>query len=85
MLCCQLDEQQRQTIVFEQRIRQTFKEEYNQSRGEGTDEALNERTSVISDTDYWMSRGNDSLLGYDDTETDTDGEKEDSDSDSDID
>ena len=31
---------------------QTFKEEYNQSRGKGIDEALKQQTSVIPDTDY---------------------------------
>ena len=51
-LCCQLDERQQQTIAFDQRIMQTFKEEYNQSRGKGTEKALNEQTSVIPDTDY---------------------------------
>ena len=52
LLCRQVDERRQQTIAFEQRIRQTFKEEYNQSRGKRIDEALNQQTSVVSDTDY---------------------------------
>ena len=53
LLCCQVvDKQLKQTISIEQRIRQTLKEEYNQSRRESTDEALDEQISVIPDTDY---------------------------------
>ena len=81
LLCRQVDKQQQQTILFEQHIRQTFKEEYNQSRGENTDEALDEQTSVIQDTDYNMSRRIGSLLCYDNTEVDMDNENKDSDSD----
>ena len=32
LLCRQVDEQQQQTIEFEQRIRQTFKKEFNQTK-----------------------------------------------------
>ena len=42
LLCCQVDKQRQQTIPFEQRIMQTFEEEYNQTIEKGTDEALNE-------------------------------------------
>ena len=81
----QVDELWKQIVEFEQRIRQTFKEEFIQTRRKGTEEAPNEQTSVIQDTDYYGSRGIYSLLGYNDAELDTDSENESSDSDSDID
>ena len=84
-MCHQVDEQQQQQIVFEQCIRQTFKEEYNQTRGKDIDEALDEQNSVIPDTDYYISHRIDSLLYHDNTEVDMDGDNEGSDSDGDID
>ena len=83
----QVDEQQQQqqTVAFKQHIRKIFIEEYNQTRGKGVDEALNERTSVIPDTDYYRSGRINSLLGYNDTEADKDGENKESESDNDID
>ena len=84
-MCFQVDEQQQQTIAFDQRIRQTFKEEYNQSGGKSTDEAPDEQISVTLDTEYYRSHGISSLLGYGNTEVDMDDENEDSDSDIDID
>ena len=64
---------------------QTFKEEFNQTRRKGTEEAPNEQTSVIQETDYYRSCRINSLLGYKDVEVDRVGENESSDSDSDID
>ena len=64
---------------------QTFKEEFNQTRRKGTEEALNEQTSVIQETDYYRSHGIDSLLGYNHAEADTNGENKSSDNDNDID
>ena len=83
-LCRQVEIRQKQTVEFEQRIRQTFKEEFDQTRRKGTEKALNEQTSVIQETDYYRSRGMDPLLGYNQAEADTDGTNESSDSDSDI-
>ena len=84
LLCRQVDIQQKQTDEFEQCIRQTFKEEFNQTRRKGTEEAPNEQTSVIQDTNYYRSHRIDPLLGCNYVKEDTDGENESSDSDGDI-
>ena len=84
-LCCQVEIRRKQTVEFEQRIRKTFKEEFTQTRRKATEEALNEQTSVIQETDYYRSHGIDSLLGYNHAEADTGGKNKSSDSDSDID
>ena len=79
LLCGQVDEQRQQTIEFEQRIRQSFKEEFNQTRRKGTEESPNEQTSVIQDTDYDRTCGINSLLSCNDAEANTDSENESSD------
>ena len=61
-LYCQVEIRQNQTVEFEQPIRQTFKEEFNQTRMKGTEEAPNEQTSVIQETDYYRSCRIDSLI-----------------------
>ena len=68
LLCRQVEIRQKQTVEFEQRIGQSCKEKFNHTRKKGTEEALNEQTSVIQETDYHRSRGIDALLGYNHTE-----------------
>ena len=85
LLCFQIDKQRQNKIAFEQQIRQTFKGEYDCSRGKSTEEASHGKTIVMSGTNhYWIHEMN-SMLGYDNTGIDPDKEHQESDSDNDTD